>query len=174
MTHDLFATRHLTQEVLLGEHRPDLETHLAACPSCRSQVKEFRSTMSLFNQASLAWSEAKSNSLNRDLREHRTPFRMSARAVWTSASVAVLLLAGLVGTRLQHHPETLSASSPTVSQPSLTADSDASRDNEIASDNAMLQQIDAAINTPEPSPQELYGAAGTASLHGAHPGQVRD
>jgi len=177
--------RHLTEdeleEVLLGLECEESDEHLAACAVCRGQLEEFRESLELFNQASMAWSEAKSNSMNRDLAEHRIPFRMSVRTLWTCASVLVVLLAGVIGLGERRHAETEAGTTlragavlnpPTEAQP-MDAANDATR--EIASDNAMMQQIDAAINSPEPSPSELYGSVAAGSKARAnHAGPVRN
>ncbi len=173
-------TPHLTEdeleEVLLGLDAPDSEDHLAVCAICRGKVEDFKGSLELFNQASMAWSQAKSNSLNRDLAEHRIPFRMSVRAVWTCASVLVLLLAGLVdvGEHRQQADRTAHVAA-LADQPAQTADPSTSDSSEIASDNAMMQQIDAAINTPEPSPAQLYGHENTGVDQGVeHAAPVRN
>ena len=180
MTQQEYTSRHLTEdeleEALLGLHSAESDEHLASCALCRNKIEEFRGSLELFNQASMAWSEAKSNSLNRDLAEHKIPFRMSMRAVWTCAWVFVVLLAGIVGLDERHHQaaeadsaQRAAATSPQSSPGSSTALG------EIASDNAMMQQIDAAINTPEPSPAELYGRSTTpANERFVHAAPVRN
>ena len=173
-------TRHLTEdeleEVLLGLDCAESEVHLAECAVCRGKVDEFRDSLDLFNHASLAWSEAKSNSLNRDLAEHRTPFRMSVRTVWTCASVLVVVLAGAIGLGERRHTERNAGANPgTTLQAETTVEQPSDAASEIASDNAMMRQIDAAINTPEPSPSQLYGR--TPAEGGAradHAGTVRN
>jgi predicted anti-sigma-YlaC factor YlaD len=154
--------RHLTEdeleEVLLGLDCSESEGHLAECAVCRGKIEEFRGSLELFNHASMAWSEAKSNSMNRDLAEHRTPFRMSVRALWTCASLLVVVLAGVIG--LGEHRHT-SAEAGTPSRAGAVVESPADAASEIASDNAMLRQIDSAINAPEPSPAQLYGRTST-------------
>ena len=162
-------TEHLSEaeveEALMGIASDDRTQHAKTCDVCRGKIDEFKKTMALFDEASMGWSQAKSNSLSRNLAGHRTPFRVSMRFVWSSASAAVLVVAGIVGMGVHQHEQTLRASNAAVRQaPSGDA-------NEIASDNAMMREIDAAINVSEPSPDELYR---TTSVRASHSGSVRN
>ena len=69
------ATRHLTDdeldELLMGLGSKEAHAHLASCAACRTQVQEFQSIVTAFNEASLEWSEAKSNTISRDLTARR-------------------------------------------------------------------------------------------------------
>ncbi len=162
-------TEHLSEaeveEALLGFASDDRTQHAKTCAACRGKIDDFKETMALFNEASMGWSQAKSNSLSRDLAGHRTPFRVSMTFVWSSASAAVLIIAGIVGLGMHQHEQTLTAATASGRQ---VSSGDA---NEIASDNAMLQEIDAAINTSEPSPAEVYR---TTSANTSHTGSVRN
>jgi hypothetical protein len=163
MTTENNNSAHLTEdeldEALLGMASANHSLHLASCPDCRAQLEQFHSTVALFSEASIGWSQARSNALNRDLKQHRTPFRFTAQTVWTSAATLVLLATITVGIELRQHSEASMAAK--VEQRRIQSETNIARaanaENEIASDNAMLLQIDAAINNSEPSPQELYG-----------------
>jgi hypothetical protein len=123
--------------------------------------------MAAFNQTASAWSEARSNALTRDLQHHRAPFRITARAVWSCASIVVLAAAAAVGLGVRERSSQvasqvnaqIAAAQPEqrLQQPQVTPSP------EFASDDAMLRQIDSAINTAEPSPEELYGIEDTSS-----------
>jgi len=152
------------EEILIGCASPETIAHLHDCTDCAGQLAEFRSSVADFNYASSAWSQAKSNALTRDLHRHRPAFRITAGAAWSCASVVVLAGAAALGLGLRQHSEQITASN--AQQRWTQADADASQavsQREIASDDAMLRQIDSALDTAEPSPEELYGIADTAA-----------
>jgi hypothetical protein len=153
---------HLTQneldEALMGIASEGRMAHLKDCVACNAHLAEFKSTLSVFNQAASAWSEAKSNALTRDLNQHRTPFRITAHAAWCCASILVLAAAATFGLGLHERSTQIT---PAQAE---TASSEASSQREIASDDAMLRQIDSAIDTAEPSPEELYGIQSTSTV----------
>jgi anti-sigma factor RsiW len=165
---------HLTQseldEALLGMAPQDCMAHLKDCVACNAHLAEFKSTLTSFNQAASAWSEAKSNALTRDLNQHCTPFRITARAAWSCASILVLAAAATLGFGLHERSTQIT---PAQAE---TASSEASSQREIASDDAMLRQIDSAIDTAEPSPEDLYGiqSASTAPHQNFNRTQVKD
>lgn len=182
MTIENYNSPHLSEDqledVLLGIFTADCSRHLEACPACRAQLAQFQSTVALFSQASNAWSEARSNALNRDLKQHRTPFRFSARTAWTCASALVLLIVVTVGIGFRQHSGSIMAAQAEQRRIQFEAslEVEANAKNEIASDNAILLQIDAAINNSEPSPQQLYGipASSGASAQRSQHIQVKD
>lgn len=152
---------HLTEdqldEVLIGCASPETAAHLHDCEFCNGQLAEFRSTMAAFHHAASAWSEAKSNALTRDLNRHQPAFRITARAAWSCASVVVLAAATALGLGLHQHADRIAVARQHRQQ------LDAASSQDLASDDAMLRQIDSALDTSEPSPDELYGIADTAS-----------
>jgi hypothetical protein len=162
MTFDNRTSAHLTEdeidEVLMGTASSGFDGHLARCSECRARLEQFHASMSLFNQATTVWSEAKSNAIDRDLTRHRTPFRLSAAAMWSCASVLLLILAGAAGMGLHNRAADLDAAnriSPHV-QPVGEPSANTYREKEIANDNALMADIDSAINNSEPSPEEFY------------------
>ena len=173
---------HLTEdefdEVLMGTASPDLATHLKQCSVCSAQLEHFNSTMTSFNHAAMAWSEAKSNALSRDIRQHRTPFRLSAQAAWSVATMALLAATAMLGIGLHYRSENTAASQAELrwAQRHNNTSMEESTRNEIAGDDAMLRQIDAAINDAEPSPEELYGTGRASDTQriGLHTPQVRN
>lgn len=173
---------HLTEdefdEVLMGTASPDLAAHLKQCSACTSHLENFNATMASFNHAAMAWSEAKSNALSRDLRQHRTPFRLTAQTAWACASMVVIAAMVTVGIGLHYRSESVIASQADVrwAQHQNSTSPEENARNEIAGDDAMLRQIDAAINSAEPSPDELYGSTGgSGTAHaGVRRAQVKD
>jgi hypothetical protein len=182
MKQHIGTAEHLTEDemddAILGVISPVRRLHLAGCADCRAGFEQFDSTVALFNDASTAWSEAKSNALNRDLKQHRMPIRFTARAVWTCASLLALLTATTVGIELRLHPShsiTAQTERPRI-YPQRNAALDANAQNEGSNDDAMLLEIDAAINTSEPSPEQLYGDKNSPAIPGRNSRrtQVRD
>ena len=136
-------------EFLMGVASDRTAAHVAQCTACQEAVQKFRSSLEAFNDASMLWSDARSNGINRDLSEHKTPLRLTGAAVWSGASILVLALAGAIGVGM------LPGRTVTGKvQPSSVGVEEAQ---EIASDNALLRSIDSAVNTPAPAPAELIG-----------------
>ena len=144
--HSAHLSEETLNDVLIGMSAPEADAHLAACPACRSQLEEFRSTMQLFNQTSLAWSEAR-------------PMKKPARSVsilrpyllgpasWALAAVALLAIALPVW---QHEHR-----APVQSAPVAAAEPEESP-TQIAQDNDLLQAVNVALNTDEASPLSEY------------------
>ena len=95
MTPDRAA--HLTEEalndLLLGMAAPASEAHLAVCAGCRARVEEFQSGMRQFNEASLAWSEARAASSRPAI--VRPPSRLVFAGAGLALAAAVLLALGV-------------------------------------------------------------------------------
>lgn len=154
------AACHLTQEeldeLLMGVATPELRAHCAICARCGDRVGALSESIAFYNQASLAWSEARSNTFTRDLSGHKPTRRLTASA---ARSVAATLILGLVvslsaGTHLWPAH---------VASPSLQAAPDV-RAQQIARDNAMLDAIDAELTQPESAPATMsHGTADTAA-----------
>jgi hypothetical protein len=183
--------KHLTEdeldELLMGCAPSDSLAHVEHCALCAGQLAEFDSSLSAFNHAASAWSEAKSNALTRDLNLHRTPFRITARAAWSCASIVVLVAAASLGFGMHEHSAQIASQQIAVYQgnghwnrspanPSVGFPHAPCAQREIASDDAMLREIDSAINTAEPSPEELYGITDNsgASRQDSRRPQVKD
>jgi predicted anti-sigma-YlaC factor YlaD len=137
--------RHLTDEalddVLIGLGSLVSQAHLAQCPQCRARVESFQSSVSLFNQASLAYSEAQPV---KTLSASQPARRFHVRPVIAAWTAAVILLV-VMGPAALHlfipHP---------VHAPAVATET---RDTEtqIAEDNELLRQVSAAI-----APDEQY------------------
>ena len=155
-----FPISHLSEDdlndALLGLSTPASDLHLASCIECSEQLAEFRSTMGAFNKASLAWSEARSNSMPLELPRKTFSFGGfgSLGSLAVSATFAfVVALALTLGIHYRSaKPEPNQASSLRPQQPAA----DTARQDEIAGDNAMLAAINSEIYRSTPSPLEEY------------------
>ena len=140
---------HLSDEalddVLIGLGSATAQEHLSKCSHCRARVEAFQSSVALFNQAAFAYSEARpaKTPLVGD-RQRKLPAR-PVLATWAAAA-ALLVLAGPAGWRLIV-PRPVHA--PTNAQ---TQDSQA----QIAEDNELLRQVNAAIAPDEQSVVDQY------------------
>lgn len=133
-------------EVLVGGGSPAAEAHLAQCAACASRKVEFAEAVAGFNQATLAWSEAKSHGLTRELVAVGMPSRV--RFGLAGAGVCAVALVGMMlGTGVPWGSE--AGVRPAVSQGAALA-------REIDGDNAMLQAIDAELYRPVQSPEQIY------------------
>ena len=151
------ATSHLSDdaldEVLMGISSPDAVAHLRVCEPCGQRVADFESQISLFNQASLAWSDARSNTLSRDLAAHKPTPRLTIPALCYSAAAVVVAVAVGLSASMHRASATLEADNSSTQQIAATGGVD---QHEIASDNQMLAAIDSEIVTPRPAQFGLY------------------
>ena len=153
------STSHLTDdqldEVLLGIASQPATAHLAVCDPCTQRFVNFQAglqaQMSAFNQASLAWSEARSNTISRDIRRHKSTPRVTLPAVWSAASALVLAAIFTVNAGLQRTPGSLESANTAATISSPDAVHPEHSQFELASDNAMLDAIDSEMGTPQPS-----------------------
>ncbi|MDR3727338.1 MAG: hypothetical protein P4K86_09880 [Terracidiphilus sp.] len=150
---------HLSEEalddVLIGLGSPESDAHLAECEACRSQLEQFRSGMRNFNQASLAWSDA------RPLKSlpARSKVRQAAFApVGWAFATAVLLL--IIGVPVWRHDHRIAPSNGTV--PAVTIEDSPAQ---IAQDNDLLRSVDEALNSSEASPISEYHLSDGPQLH---------
>jgi hypothetical protein len=146
-------------DILIGDTTPAAQAHLAACETCRARLAPFEATLTHFNQATIAWAEAKSNTISRDLSTVQPAPRLAPTIAW-SAAVAVLVTVGLAITSAIHPRgaglDAQNKSTPALVNAAAKTDPAHEQTQEIADDNAMLLAIDAAVNRPEPSPIEVY------------------
>ncbi len=161
------SPHHLTEEqverVLMGAADVSCWEHLAECARCQARVDEFTESIAVFNQAAMAWSVAKSNSLNRDVMGGNLAgtfpwFNLGRRGLLTCFALLMLVLTGVsVKDRRPDFPAAVSRSGG-----ELADAGEGGPDSELASDNQMLKEIDSAINRPEPSPAQRYGNGAAA------------
>ena len=134
-------------DLLLGLPNAYGHAHIMDCPPCAARLEEFRTAVALFNQASATWSEARSNTISREIIPRNN--WLGAVAGWSFGSVAVLVIA-LALTAQRDAPSTTPG----------TAFDQTTRQQEIASDNEMLGAIDSEISHSVPSPVEVYRITG--------------
>jgi len=142
-------------EVLIGIASSEALTHIAECEPCEVRLTAFRSQMAVFNQASMAWSEVRSNTISRDLAAHKPTPRLTLSAAWSSAAALVVTFAFGLSMVLHQAPATPVAPNPSSSQTAAVTHPEHDQ-HEIASDNAMLAAIDSEMGTPQPAQFGLY------------------
>lgn len=156
MTSHNFSVSHLSEDeldaVLLGIASPAASAHLAECGPCTDRFATFQTALqaqlSAFNEASLAWSEARSNTISRDIRRHKSTPRLTLPAVWSAASALILAMTFVVHAGLQRTTGSHDATSLFSSSEAVHPEHD---QYELASDNAMLAAIDSETGTPQPA-----------------------
>lgn len=182
MTHNedslLKVRAHLTEDelddVLMELAEPAVLQHAESCAECSLRVAEFRESMASFNQATLAWSEARSNSLPPETVNAQGRgwllgnVRWNHR--WTYAGGALaglaMLLAGAVHDR---------AAAPGDQQASAPgADYYSARQQEISNDNAMLSAISAELYQPVAIPDSLSDEVSSERRGAGRLRQARD
>jgi hypothetical protein len=152
-------SKHLSEEQFSdfafgAEPFGDAAAHLAECPQCSEELAKFVAAMTEFGVAALGWSESRSPLSMRQLALKATPRPRFVVATWALA--AGFLLAA--GTSIMTHRENSSVpevSSTAVAAPAVQA-ADCS-ETEIAQDNKLMQDVNMAIGTGEPSPFRQYG-----------------
>jgi len=177
-----FAAPHLTEDdfddILIGAGSPEAAAHLAACEPCGQRLAafetQFQAQMSVYNQASLAWSEARSNSISRDLAAHRPSFRVTPAGVWSTACALLLAVTFTVTANLQRQSATLEAANTPAAAAGM--DDQPVNADQLASDNAMLAAIDSEMHAPRPAQFGLYENtdAPAQPVHSSAIPQVRD
>jgi anti-sigma factor RsiW len=137
--------RHLSDEalddVLIGLGSLASHAHLAQCPTCRARVESFQSTIGLFREASLGYSKAQPVRTPPAAQgsKSRRIFGQPVFATWAAA--AALLILG--GPAAWHVFAPHSVHAPAVANQSQDSDS------QIAEDNELLKQVNAAIAAPD-------------------------
>lgn len=134
-------------DVLIGMASAEAEQHLAACAQCRAQVKSFYTDLQLLDESSLAWSRVRAAGMS-DVTVNAAPRRCALATMgWMTAGVVLLALALPVWRHLGRSNDAL-ANQPAPPVAVVADDSAA----QIAADNKLLEEIDAAVNHNEASP----------------------
>jgi hypothetical protein len=180
MTSPILTATHLSahlseddlDDLLLGLASSDASGHVAGCADCRERVaafeSAFQSQMSAFNQASRDWSEARSNTISRDLAAHRPSLRLTVPAMWYSTAAAVLAVAFTLTSNLHRNADLQTGTAQTETVAAATPE-------EIDADNAMLAGISSETATPRPGRFGLYEGTDTrAAAPRATIRQVKD
>ena len=145
-------------DALMGLGAPEWEAHLAHCALCRGRLEAFRREVREFNQASLAWSEARAAQVPRAAPRPKARPALAAAAGWVLAA-AVLLAIALPVWNHQHGSSpgyaSRDASGDAPAAVSVPGDSEA----QIAEDNELLRSVNAVLNSDEASPISEYHLA---------------
>ncbi|MFT4111189.1 hypothetical protein [Silvibacterium sp.] len=144
---------HLTEEALndalIGMSSTEEDLHLAACELCRAKLQAFESDMLMFDEASLAWSEARSATMPAIEVQRKRHSKLFFNAAW-AISMALVLLVCLPTLHFTHvfslHRHG-----------SLTTAGDS--ESQIAQDNELLQAVDVAVNADDLSSMGEYSTS---------------
>ncbi len=152
------AEYHLTQEefdeLLMGVADPELQAHCVACVPCGARVAALSKSFELYNHASLAWAEARSNTFTRDLSGHRPTRRVTASAARSVAATLILGLVAGLSTGTHRWPASFTGSALQAA-PAARAFAPDARAQQIARDNAMLEAINTELREPDAAPASL-------------------
>lgn len=151
---------HLSEEelndILIGLGSSESEAHLNGCRECRARVREFQSELELFNSASMAWSESRAvKPIQPTSREGLVHPRLALLS-WAATAAVVLVMA----VAIWHHGHSAPADHAAAMQ-SQPSDSEA----QIAEDNQLLQEVNAAISPDEESLIEQYKLSEAPRVH---------
>lgn len=146
-----YAVTHLSAEalddVMIGLGSQASHAHLAACAGCRAKIEQFQGDVRLFNEASLAWAE--NRNVNRAAVVRHGGFRIPTPVLSLCAAAMLLVIVGLPTIVRPHHP--------VVAPVANTGDST----EQIAQDNQLMKDVDAAINPDEASLVDQYQLMGS-------------
>jgi anti-sigma-K factor RskA len=139
-------------ECAIGEE-PGVEAaaHLRECEACREELARFGMSVSSFNSAARAWSEARPVAARTEGRGYWTARPFFAMA---SGMVAACLVLGLGMEAVWHHEQ--------GGRPGTAASVRGSQEDsaaQIAQDNQMLMAVDVATRSDDRSPVLEYGLA---------------
>jgi len=155
------VTVHLSEEalndVLIGLGSAESERHMAECAECRSKAQQFKSDVALFNQASIAWSEAQPAGGN------KTPVRMAPvfhMPVGFLGAFALVILAIAVVIPVWQHERSRHGN-----QENATAITDQDSQAQIAQDNQLMEDVNAALSPRDESPVVEYGLLESPKTH---------
>jgi len=167
--------QHLSEEelddVLLGVGTAESELHLAACEVCSAQLAPFQTSVAAFNEGSLAWAQAKSNTVSRDLSAARLSTGHRQPLAWAAGVSSLAAIAFVLAINLHHAPEVAENNPPPAAHVSV-----ADNAQEIAADNAMLEAINSEISSTAPSPLQPFRNSSTrlGDSHHSPAREVRD
>lgn len=173
MKHMAHLTDDQIDDALIGDLDADCAEHLAGCRECQMRLTEAEAPIAAFNEVTLAWSERHSATLPTRPVQAKGAAWMP-KAAWAATAAAVLAV-GISVPVARHHrgnDNALTASRESAAGPLMAATGPvdnpvAAREEQIARDNQMLQNIDRELDSPDASPTQMYGvhavAAGTST-----------
>jgi len=132
-------------DVLIGTESREAQVHLEECAECRQKLQAFRDDVDLFNQASLGWAQART--LRLQIVQRRRPFFVPSPLLGVGAVAMMLVVLGLPVVHRSH--------TDTVQNTATVSDTGNSVE-QIAEDNKLMKDVDAAINPDEHSIVDQY------------------
>ena len=96
----------------------------------------------------MAWSEARSNTISRDIADHKPTPRLTLTTIWSSAATLVVALACGLSTALHQ--------APVVANQAIIVAHPEHDQKELASDNEMLAAINSEFGAPRPAQLGIY------------------
>jgi hypothetical protein len=159
LTREGHLSEEALQDVLIGMSSAEADAHVAVCKVCRGQLEEFRSEVQLFDQAGLAWCEAKPVKRLRANPQWHVRQAMLAPVGWAMAAMVLLMIG--IPTWIHDH----SAPDSHAVVASMPADSAV----EIAQDNELLRSVDGVLSANEESPLTQYHLS-NGSFENRNPG----
>jgi len=127
---------------------PAIQSHLAQCDECRTELGVFLAAMADFSAAALDWSKSQPVVSPR-ARWLRTQQPLVAPLRWALAAALI----AAVGVPLAMHHERAKWGGNLALVEAEAEDSPA----QIAQDNNLLRQVDVALGESDPSPYQEYG-----------------
>ncbi len=137
---------------------PDAATraHLASCETCRAELESFGASVDAFEGATIAWSESQPRPSLRAVVQAKPRNLFIAPAAWALAAAAAFA----VGVPAWQHAHPGSTAN-TAAVASVVPDSSA----QIADDNQLMQQVNVALASEDPSPLAEYRLSGPGETH---------
>lgn len=141
-------------DVLIGLGSQESLAHLEDCAVCREKLKQFQDGVQLFNAASMAWTRARVSKIP-NVPRSRTSFVPSSVLSLCAAAMLFVVIGLPAVFHLNHR-----------TAPSTSTGLDA-RDSaeQIAQDNQLMRDVDAAINPDEATIVDQYHLVESHKLH---------
>ena len=146
-------SRHLTDEEFAeslsdAQPSPAVAAHLAMCALCRGELNVFLSSVDSFGSAALGWSKSQQVLSPRAAVSYRVRSSFSPQFGWAVACTLALIFSLLT---VRHHGR---GAMPSTGQAALVAPEDSPA--QIAKDNRLMESVNVALETTEPSPFREY------------------
>lgn len=146
LTNDQFA------ECALELPTPAVAEHLSSCAQCRAELETFSAAMQGFRATAVHWSEAQPRVSLRGLQAARPHILAHPHIRWAMAAALAAIVALPVVLQGDRSPKNV-ADAPT---PAAVSDDSPEV---IAEDNRLMERVNLALNTPDPSPLDEYDIA---------------